>query len=170
MPLPQPTSRTRSPPAIRVQEFFDEVPGRGMVAISESTWSELDQPREIPAIVLRPRMAHAQPPVERDRVSVSKPRLQGGASLWPRHRHQALGSKRHDEAGHAPLVVHRSQHHPAGVAGRHDIHRAHTECSQPVAHPGELVLGGRNRDHRDTMPQPRPCGRTGVGLGSRCGQ
>ena len=57
-----------------------------------------------------------------------------------------------------PATLHSSttggQHHPTSVAGRHDVHRAHAERPEPVAHPVELVFGGRHDNHHDTMPEP----------------
>ena len=110
-----------------LNQFCNDLLGRGMATVSESTQSELNHPWKMPAIMLRPRLADAESFVEGDGASVSQPRLEGRSSVWPRHRHRALGTERHDEAGHAPLVIRGSQHHQAAVAGRHDVYQAHAE-------------------------------------------
>ena len=76
-PLPQPTSDSLPAPD-PLQHHLDKQTGREMLAAPEAPQAELDQPRQVCAVVLGPRKAHAQPPAERDRLGVAHPRFQAG--------------------------------------------------------------------------------------------
>ena len=136
-------------------KLFDDLTRGRVVAAAESAGSELDQPREVPAIMLRPRQAHAESVTEGDGARVPIPRLERSTTVGSRDRHHALSPERHGEAGRTLRVLDRGQHHPTGVAGRHNINRAHAEGSEPVAHPGEFAFGCCYDDHRDAIPQSR---------------
>ena len=77
-PLPHPTSRTRSPPRDPLHQQLDQQPRRRMLATSETPGAELDQPRQVSAVVLGPRKAHAEPLPEHDRAGVAHPLPRGG--------------------------------------------------------------------------------------------
>ena len=195
MPLPQPTSRTCSPPAIRFRSSSTRCRVVG--------WWPFPNPPDpssiSPGRSLRSCSDHAQHTLSRRSNvmgrGVAKPRLQGGTCLWPRHRHQALAPKRHDErrprstrrppqptppGGCCRAPQRPSSAHRVPAAGR-TLRRARPRWSQPRSsqHDARTQTGGArtgsaapalHRDHRNTMPELRPCGRTGVRLGSRCGQ
>ena len=61
-----------------LHQQLDQQPRRRMLATSETPRAELDQPRQVSAVVLGPRKAHAEPLPEHDRAGVAHPLLRGG--------------------------------------------------------------------------------------------
>ena len=153
-PLPQPTSDSLPAPD-PLQHHLDKQTGREMLAIPEALQAELDQPRQVCAVVLGPRKTHAQPPAERDREGVAHPRFQARAAVGSSHRRLALGAKNHDDTLSLPLVIHVRQHQPTGIAGRDDPHQAHAKLAKTGTHARHLILAGRDHDHHNRLPQHR---------------
>ena len=80
--------------------------------------------------------------------------FQAGAAVGSSHRQLALGAKSHGETLSLPLVIHGCQHQPTGIAGCHDMHRAHAKLAKTGPHARHLVLGGRDHDdHHARLPQ-----------------
>lgn len=77
-----------------LDQLLDEHPGGGMVAAAEAAEAELDQPRQIGAVVLGPRDAHAEPRAEREWAGVPRPCLETRPAVRPGHGDVALDAQR----------------------------------------------------------------------------
>ena len=133
---------------------IDEQSRRRMVSVAESPPAELDQPRQLAAIVLGPREAHGELVAEDDRAGVPPPCLEAGALVGTRHGQHALVAQRRDETLLLPLVAHRGQHQPPVVARCHHAQAAPAEVAEAVLHRRHLVLGGGDDDHPARLPEP----------------
>ena len=138
-----------------LQQLLDEQPRRGMLATSEAPGAELDQPRQVSAVVLGPHEAHAEPLPERDRAGVAHPRFEARR----RRRVESTADRPSARSAEARRPASPSSSTAASTnrrasLGCHDLHRAHATLAEAGPHARDLVLGGRDDDdHRARLPQ-----------------
>ena len=108
-----PSTRAPQPdeqPLIRATQLFEHQHIKGVLRKAPNT--DLDQPRHVPAIVLGPRKAHAEPNVSGRRVA--RPRLEGGARASGRVTATIPSARSVVARTSLPLVIHGYEYQTVG--------------------------------------------------------